>query len=427
MDQSEEWPLLGKRSKSGYCIRCHYSGDSTPGTVNHIPGELTIPTFQQHFTVDFSYPVVFTRDVFNPDNPNLADVIRQSGSQSNLLLLVVDSEVMRVTPDLPEKITRYARRYAPLFALAAPLFLVRGGEICKNDPVEIAQIHGMMERFNLCRHSFVIVIGGGAVLDAVGYATATAHRGIRLIRIPTTVLAQNDAGIGVKNGINVFGRKNFLGTFAPPYAVINDSLFLETLQERDLRAGIAEAVKVALIRDRAFFDFLYTNRQNLSRFFSEEMEQMISRCAQIHLQHIATSGDPFENGSSRPLDFGHWSAHKLEELSKSDLRHGEAVAIGIALDAIYSRQSCLLGEDELQRILTLLEELGFALYHPALDMLDVEKALADFREHLGGVLSIPLLAGIGVKTEAKEIDLAVMKNCVVLLFNRASKYARVAI
>lgn len=314
-----------------------------------------------------------------------------------------------------EKINHYVTCHSPLIKLAAPHFLIRGGEICKHDPKEVEHIQEVVERHKLCRHSFIIAIGGGAVLDAVGYAAATSHRGIRLIRLPTTVLAQNDAGVGVKNGINAFGRKNFLGVFAPPFAVINDSLFLKTLQTRDLRAGIAEAIKVALIRDQAFFEFLYLNRQNLSNFVPETMEQMIESCAKIHLQHIATSGDPFENGSSRPLDFGHWSAHKLEELSKSDLRHGEAVAIGIALDSIYSNKKGLLNDTDLRRILNLLEEIGFVLYHPSLSMLDVEKALADFREHLGGKLSIPLLSGIGIKTEVNEIDVAMMENCVALL------------
>jgi 3-dehydroquinate synthase len=334
-------------------------------------------------------------------------------------LIVIDSEVLRSTPGLLEKISRYGEQHAPLLEFAAQPFAVRGGEVCKHEPIEIERIHALVERYKICRHSFIIAIGGGAVLDAAGFAAATAHRGVRLIRMPTTVLAQNDAGVGVKNGVNACGRKNFLGSFVPPFAVINDSRFLETLPERDLRAGIAEAVKVALIRDRSFFDTLYTARSDLARFLSSAMEKMIFRCAELHLQHIATSGDPFENGSSRPLDFGHWSAHKLEELSGGELRHGEAVAIGIALDSLYSRQAAFLGDLDLHRILTLLEELGFSLFHPALSWLDVEHALADFREHLGGELSIPLLTGIGTKIEVHEIDLVLMKRCVALLSERA--------
>jgi len=377
-------------------------------------------TIRQQFTVNYRYPVVFTRGLFDLDNSVLANLMRESGRESNRALVVVDSEVARLTPGLLERISRYAQAHAPLLEFVAPPFLIRGGEVCKHEPLEVERIHALVERHRLCRHSFIIAIGGGAVLDAAGYAAATAHRGVRLIRVPTTVLAQNDAGVGVKNGINAFGRKNFLGTFAPPYAVLNDLDFLATLQVRDLRAGIAEAVKVSLIRDSSFFEALYAERHELALFAAPALERMIVRCAELHLEHISGGGDPFEFGSSRPLDFGHWNAHKLEELSCHELRHGEAVAIGIALDSLYSRACGLLGDLDLHRILSLLEDIGFVLYHPALSWLEVEKALQEFQEHLGGELSIPLLAGIGKKVEAHRIDIPLMNRCIDKLAGRAT-------
>jgi len=381
---------------------------------------MTLHTIRQQFNVSYSYPVIFTRGLFDHDSRVLADLMRENGRESNRALVVIDSEVARLTPGLLERISEYAQIHSPLLEFVAPPFLVRGGEICKHEPMEVERIHSLVERHRLCRHSFIIAIGGGAVLDAAGYAAATAHRGVRLIRLPTTVLAQNDAGVGVKNGINAFGRKNFLGTFAPPFAVINDLDFLNTLNERDLRSGIAEAIKVGLIRDRSFFDFLYANRADLACFASSAMERMIVRCAKLHLEHIAGAGDPFECGSSRPLDFGHWNAHKLEELAGSELRHGEAVAIGIALDSLYSRYQGLLGDLDLHRILSILEDIGFILYHPALSWLDVDTALRDFQEHLGGELSIPLLEGIGRKIEVHEIDVQLMKRCIGMLAERAA-------
>ncbi len=235
--------------------------------------------------------------------------------------------------------------------------------------------------------------------------------------VPTTVLAQNDAGIGVKNAVNFHGRKNFIGTFAPPFAVVNDFSFLATLPRRDCRSGIAEAMKVALIRDSDFFDFLYDNRMLLSAFVPEPLEQMIVRCAELHLAHIRDSGDPFEAGSARPLDFGHWSAHKLEELSRSELRHGEAVAIGIALDSIYSERLGMLGSTELYRILMTLEDLGFDLRNRTLRELDIPVALSDFREHLGGQLCVTLLDSIGRGVEIHEIDAELMAKSVDFLLN----------
>jgi len=380
-------------------------------------------TITQQFSVSYSYPVVFSRNVFDRENPLLADLVGQGGGGHNRALVVIDSEVARLQPELLERISRYGDRYLPGLSFVAPPFIVRGGEICKREPLEVERIHALVERHGLCRHSFIIAIGGGAVLDVAGYAAATAHRGVRLIRMPTTVLAQNDAGVGVKNGINAFGRKNFLGTFAPPFAVVNDFDLLRTLPARELRAGMAEAVKVALIRDRVFFDSLFASRRELARAASEPMERMIVRCAELHLDHIR-SGDPFESGSSRPLDFGHWNAHKLEELTDGALRHGEAVAIGIALDSLYSRQCGLLSEIDLHRILLLLEDLGFALYHPALAWLDVEKALREFREHLGGELTIPLLEGIGRKVEVHGINAQLMKRCMALLAERSARSGR---
>jgi 3-dehydroquinate synthase len=247
------------------------------------------------------------------------------------------------------------------------------------------------------------------MLDAIGYAAASAHRGLRLIRMPSTVLGQNDAGVGVKNAVNWRGRKNFLGAFTPPFAVVNDFDVLRTLPTAEQRDGAAEAVKVALIRDRAFFERLYASRHELRALERTAMEAMIVRCAELHLAHIREGGDPFERGSARPLDFGHWSAHKLEELSQPRLRHGEAVAIGIALDSLYSRRVGMLGSEAVELILTTLRELGFRLAHEALARLDVERALDEFREHLGGELCITLLEDIGRGVEVGYIDTAAMR------------------
>ncbi len=243
--------------------------------------------------------------------------------------------------------------------------------------------------------------------------------------MPTTVLAQNDSGVGVKNAINAFGVKNLLGTFAPPFAVINDSAFLDTLPPRDKLAGIAEAVKVALIRDREFFLWLERNAEALARFAPNALDALIVRCAELHMRQIAHGGDPFERGSARPLDYGHWSAHKLETLTRHELRHGEAVAIGIALDARYSVLAGHLAEGEDERVVRLLRQLGFKLWDAALDLKDekgkrrVLAGLADFQEHLGGELTVTLLAGIGKGVEVHEIDAARVDEAVRWLRRQA--------
>lgn len=378
----------------------------------------------QRVSVSFNYEVYFTQNLFELKNPTLAQVITEDGeTKPKKVVAVVDAGILQYQPELVKQLVAYTKFYAEILAIAAQPMIISGGEAAKNDPTLLEQIHELIEAAGLCRHSYLLAIGGGAVLDLVGYAAATAHRGIRLIRIPTTVLAQNDSGVGVKNGINAFGKKNFLGTFAPPYAVVNDSAFLTTLDDRDWRSGIAEAIKVALIKDANFFHFIHLHTAALVQRDMDTMQQIIYRCAQLHLEHIANSGDPFEMGSSRPLDFGHWAAHKLEHLTDYRLRHGEAVAIGIALDSTYSYLLGLLDYSEWQRILNTLLALGFTLYVPELaqKLSQLEhphclfRGLTEFREHLGGELTLTLLQRIGKAIEVHEVDLSLYRQAISLL------------
>ncbi|AOK32270.1 MULTISPECIES: 3-dehydroquinate synthase [Burkholderia] len=367
----------------------------------------------QIFDVRYEYPVCFTRHAFEPANAVLAELIRVRADDTKAhVLFAVDSGIVAARPEYIDAIEQYAAVYSDVFELVRPAWIVCGGEAAKQELNEIETLYAHTKNFGLCRHSYVVAVGGGAVLDAIGYAAATAHRGIRLIRMPSTVLGQNDAGVGVKNAVNWHGRKNFVGTFAPPFAVVNDFDLLRSVPAADQRAGIAEAIKVALIRDRRFFDQLHRARHALASLTPHEMEQMIVRCAELHLEQIRNSGDPFERGSARPLDFGHWSAHKLEEISCHRLRHGEAVAIGIALDVLYSRRLDMIGDDVADVIFTTLQDIGFELDDVALDELDVEQALSDFREHLGGQMCITLIKGIGEGIEVHSIDVDIMRDCI---------------
>jgi 3-dehydroquinate synthase len=381
---------------------------------------------EQRFSIQYAFPVYFVRNIFNGEEQLLASLLLQAGEKRHKVLCIVDSGVMEMDPALAGRIEDYAAANRDVMQLCGPIVTISGGEICKSQPAVIESIVRHIHTHHLCRQSFILAIGGGAVLDGVGYAAAIAHRGVRLIRMPTTVLAQNDAGVGVKNGINALGRKNFLGTFATPFAVINDFSFLDTLPPRQQRAGIAEAVKVALIKDNSFFSYLEDQRHKLAAFERRPMEKMIHQCAALHMHHIGTQGDPFEFGSSRPLDFGHWSAHKLEEMTGSMLNHGEAVSVGMALDSLYSRHIGMIEEDDAQRIFTLLTDLGLPLYHPALAVMDVSTALHEFQEHLGGELTITLLTGIGSKKEVNRIDTDLMKRCIEELALRFSGRNEVA-
>lgn len=368
---------------------------------------------EQHVHVEFRYRVYFTRDVFARSNTLLATAVENTiPGQPSRILFVVDDGVSRAHPALIHSIEEYCRVHDGALALAGPVLVVEGGEQAKNDPLPVQRVLQAIHEAALCRHSYVAAVGGGAVLDVVGYAAATVHRGIRLIRVPTTVLSQDDSGVGVKNGINAFGQKNYLGTFAPPFAVINDVNFLTTLSDRDWRGGVAEAVKAALIKDREFFEFIEQRASELANRDLSAMEQVIRRSAALHLDHIARGGDPFEMGSSRPLDFGHWAGHKLERLSNHRLRHGQAVAIGLALDITYSHLAGWLSEADWRRIISLLQSLELPIFAPELDQHlgdddhaeSILRGLDEFREHLGGRLTILLLRAIGEPFDAYEIQ-----------------------
>lgn len=380
----------------------------------------------QRFHVNYDFPVYFTQGLFDPANSVLLDVLtRLEADKRHRCLVFVDDGVLSSLPDLKASIMAYADAHDAQVDLVSPPIPVPGGERIKNELFFTEDIQQRLIDHHIDRHSYVIVIGGGAVLDAVGLVAATTHRGVRLIRVPTTVLSQNDSGVGVKNGVNLQGVKNFIGTFAPPFAVLNDSDLIRDLPSREKISGMAEAVKVALIRDGEFFSWLETHADDLVTFAPEASAYMIRRCAELHMHQIGHGGDPFETGSARPLDFGHWSAHKLESLTHHHLRHGEAVAIGIALDARYSVLAGLLKAGEEIRICSLLEHLGFRLWHPALETtasdgsVAVIKGLKDFQEHLGGELTITLLKDIGVGIEVHEIDDRLMLDGIIWLKERA--------
>lgn len=399
----------------------------TNGATAAVRQDVHTTNYLQQFSVAYEFPVCFTRGLFDPSNRTLIDTLgRLEPEKRHRCLVFVDAGVREAIPDLEADIEAYAAAHSDHMEMVGEIISVPGGEAVKNDLHFVEQMQRRVFEWHIDRHSYIIVIGGGAVLDAVGLVAATSHRGVRLIRVPTTVLSQNDSGVGVKNSVNLFGVKNFVGTFAPPFAVLSDLALIDHLPVREKTAGIAEAVKVALIRDSAFFGWLETNSDALALHEPDAMAYMIRRCAELHMRQIAHGGDPFECGSARPLDFGHWSAHKLESITRHHVRHGEAVAIGMALDSRYSVLKGHLAEGADERICALLEHIGFKLWHPGMKAKDNEGALRvitglrEFREHLGGELTITLLDDIGVGVEVHEMDEVLIMDAMNWLEARAN-------
>lgn len=363
------------------------------------------------FSVDFTFPVHFTQDLWNAANPLFARVVsRLEPARRHRVLFIVDDQVAALHPDHTGRIRDYFAAHSGVLQLASAPIVIPGGEAAKNDFLFTVKLLRQMNAAGLDRQSFVAVVGGGAVLDVGSFAAAIAHRGIRTIRIPTTVLSQDDSGIATKNSVNLFDKKNFAGTFVPPFAVLNDFDYLATLPRRERIAGLSEAVKVALLRDPSLFDFIEAHAEAIADGDPDVLNPVVQRSAELHLAHICGNGDPFELGSARPLDFGHWAAHRLESISRFRVRHGEAVAIGMALDVRYAVKMGFLEPAVADRILRLLAALGLPLWDETLAEQDAAgrpallAGLQEFREHLGGELHVTMLRDIGSSFEVTSMD-----------------------
>jgi 3-dehydroquinate synthase len=370
-------------------------------------------------SLNIKHRIRFTRGAFESGNRMLAGLLqseRPNANRSAKVLVFLEQAVAVAFPRLAEQVEEYF--------LSSPGFDFRGvridvgAEECKRNDKVLRRVWDGIEHEKVDRHSYVIVIGGGAFLDVVGFGAATAHRGVRLVRFPTTTLSQDDSGVGVKNGINAFGKKNWIGSFAVPYAVVNDFTFLHTQPENIRRDGLVEAVKVALVRDAAFFHWLEDNAKFLYDLKPAVLEEAVERSATLHAEHIALGGDPFETGSSRPLDFGHWAAHKLEQITDFVLSHAEAVSIGVALDTVYSWRTGRISEKDAHRVLDLLLKLGMPLYHEAFEQRAADgkrkviAGLEEFREHLGGELTVMLLRDIGKGEDVHQLDESLLDLCI---------------
>lgn len=364
------------------------------------------------FEVPFTLRLRFTDDVLAGDDGVLAALLDAGDSGRAARMLVVVEVGVNDRLGIGSRVRAFAGRHCDAIELIDVVALP-GGEPIKNDPANIQPVLQAILDGHLDRRSYVVAIGGGAFLDAVGFAAALAHRGIRLIRLPTTTMGQADSGVAVKNAINYFGKKNWLGTFAVPWAVINDRALLHSLPDRDWRCGFAEAVKVSLLKEPAFFDQLCRDAGAIAARDWIAADRALRRSAHWHVMHITRGGDPFEVREARPLDFGHWSAHRLEAMSGFTVRHGEAVAMGLAIDCVYSTFAHGLSTETAGRVMRCLRELGLPLHSDFLADVDgIMGGLEEFREHLGGRLTVTMLRDVGQPLDVHEIDAGLMRRAI---------------
>jgi len=370
------------------------------------------------FSVPYRHRVWFCENVFASSADILRDCFADGDAadqetQPAKVQIWIDSAVDDSNPNFVHALTQWVDSNSGLELTRAPE-VIKGGEVCKNDPEIVNRLLSMINTDQLDRRSYIVVVGGGAVLDVVGYAAAVAHRGIRLIRFPSTTLAQADSGVGVKNAVNEFGKKNWKGTFAVPWAVVNDYSLLESLPTSTFVSGFSEAVKVALLKSPESFEFLCEHAESIRGREKSLASQAVQESAAHHLRHIADGGDPFEVMEARPLDFGHWSAHKIEAISEYTVPHGEAVSIGLAVDVLYSVEKLGLDQSCADRVVDCLRRLGLPIWHPILDShrKQLLLGLEEFRQHLGGRLTVTMLESVGRPVNVHEIDHDAMDKAV---------------
>lgn len=374
-------------------------------------------------TLNFEHQIRFTKGAFTEGNSVVKDVLKTNGHAK--VLVFVEEAVAEVFPDLEAQVKQYFSKVDGIDCIAVRVLV--GAEECKRNEDVLRSAWSAIEEDKVDRHSYIFAIGGGAFLDVIGFAASTAHRGCRFVRFPTTTLSQDDSGVGVKNGINAFGKKNWIGAFSVPYAVINDFNFLYTQSEHVCRSGLVEAIKVALVRDGAFFSWLEDNAAALLQLKPEVLEEAVERSALLHADHISEGGDPFETGSSRPLDYGHWAAHKLEQISQFQLSHADAVAVGVALDTLYSWKTGWLTESQAYQVIDLLVSLDMPIWHQGFEDTDdsgkrsVFAGIEEFREHLGGELTVMMLEDLGRGKDVHQLDTKILDECIGFLKEKHHK------
>jgi 3-dehydroquinate synthetase/nucleoside-diphosphate-sugar epimerase/predicted NBD/HSP70 family sugar kinase/MoaA/NifB/PqqE/SkfB family radical SAM enzyme/adenine/guanine phosphoribosyltransferase-like PRPP-binding protein len=330
---------------------------------------------------EISYRNYFTKGIFEADNSILAELC--NGRKA---LMIVDSAVYEKWRDKIDK-------YIGMHDLDCTVLSLPGGEAAK-DMSYVELICTRASELGLDRKGSIIAVGGGAIMDVAGLSAQLYRRGIDYIRIPTTLLGIVDAAVGVKVGIDYNGSKNFLGAFYPPKYVISDTGFLRTLPEREMRSGIAEIIKVAIISNSELFETLEQHGQQLIKNIEfKGYNQFVEDAAVELLQHLQK--DFYEHDLMRHVDFGHTMAHYFESISNYELTHGEAVAIDILISAHIAKDRGILAGKDLERVVLLYKKLQLPFYHKTINLETMWNAVQKAISHKGGRLMMVVPKKIG--------------------------------
>jgi 3-dehydroquinate synthase len=284
---------------------------------------------------------------------------------------------------------------------------VEPGEESKNWDT-VRGIYAFLAQGNADRDALVVAFGGGVVGDLAGFAAATYLRGIPCIQIPTTLLAQVDSSVGGKTGFNLPEGKNLVGAFHQPRAVFIDHGFLRTLDDRNLRAGMSEVVKCALAGDAVLWETLRANGAGWKSISGREWHDLIRRS--VAFKAAIVGKDERESSIRRVLNLGHTIGHALEQASGyGTLLHGEAVAMGLAWEAVFSRRLGVTPREAEERLLSLLQEMGFVLDEPGLALSSIASAIGMDKKRVVSDVDMPMVTAPG-SCSLKRVPLALLRK-----------------
>lgn len=371
---------------------------------------------------EIRYDVIFISNLFDSDSNLLLELGAMPGTGRSRRFIVVDAEVDRLHG---RRIRRYfADRNVEYRFLVLPVSEQRK---TMETAISIAR---ELDDFRIDRRCEpVIVIGGGVLMDLVGLVAGLYRRGTPYIRVPTTLVGLVDAGLGVKTGVNQDQHKNRLGAYHAPVAALLDCSFLATLDERHLVNGMAEILKIALVKDARLFELLSAYGRPLvderfqgggaigDRIGSEVLRRAVAGL----LSELETN--LWEQNLDRLADYGHSISPTIEMLALPELLHGEAVAIDMALFAVLSQRRGLLSREDQDRILGLMTDLGLPICHPLLNATVLDRAVADTVRHRGGAQRLAIPVGIGSSVFVNDVSGRELLDATAELRLRAGAYA----
>lgn len=288
-------------------------------------------------------------------------------------------------------------------------WVIKPGEESKNIKTVI-DIYGELLKCEADRKTAILTLGGGVVGDIGGFVASTFMRGMKLVHIPTSLMAQCDSSIGGKNGFNIEGVKNVVGTFYQPTFVFSNINFLKTLNETEFKSGMAEVIKYGMIYDNQLFKYIEENKNSIIKREPDRLMHIIHEC--IRIKGDIVKNDEYDTGYRNILNFGHTIGHGIESASHFDISHGEAVAVGMIIESYISEKLGYLDSASRERLYNLLDYFGLSQFPRGIKRKSVIEFIKNDKKKLENKMKLSLPTKIGSAIIASEITIEYINSAI---------------